>query len=342
MPDAQEELLKTFELEKKSKSFGNARTVRNAVDTVMDNYADRCIATHDNTNSIRLEDVQKYSESRRIALQHELKNAGASNQLDESIVSQSELKSRLKNGSDNPDTEITNMVGAESFKAEMDMLKNQKDFYGKTERQKILLVGDNDPNAYVRVLTGYLYKLGYITENKYLDLQAEFLKGSYVGHTAKRAEAIIAYASGGVLLIRNINMLTTATDSFSSEAISAIMEALNGKDEVTIVVADAPSNFINNIQSNFTITYQMPVYDKNQLIQIFMMQSRADGFSLDQSALDKLNVVITPEMKEQDVIGLYNSAKKNHINNYTEQTKYILTGADIVVKPKIKLNLKLS
>ncbi len=73
-----------------------------------------------------------------------------------------------------------------------------------------------------------------------------------------------------------------------------------------------------------------------------MMQSRADGFSLDQSALDKLNVVITPEMKEQDVIGLYNSAKKNHINNYTEQTKYILTGTDIVTKPKIKLNLKLS
>ena len=340
--DAIDELKKTFELEKRSKSFGNARTVRNAVDTVMDAYADRCIATHNNTNTVTLDDVKVYAEKRKVALQHELKNAGASNQLDESIVSQSELKSRLKNGSDNPDTEITNMVGAESFKAEMDMLKNQKEFYGKTERQKILLVGDNDPNAYVRVLTGYLYKLGYITENKYLDLQAEFLKGSYVGHTAKRAEAIIAYASGGVLLIRNINMLTTATDSFSSEAISAIMEALNEKDDVTIVVADAPSNFINNIQSNFTITYQMPVYDKNQLIQIFMMQSRADGFSLDQSALDKLNVVITPEMKEQDVIGLYNSAKKNHINNYTEQTKYILTGADIVTKPKIKLNLKLS
>lgn len=340
--EAIDELKKTFELEKRSKSFGNARTVRNAVDTVMDAYADRCIATHNNTNTVTLDDVKVYAEKRKVALQHELKNAGASNQLDESIVSQSELKSKLKNGSDNPDTEITNMVGAESFKAEMDMLKNQKDFYGKTERQKILLVGDNDPNAYVRVLTGYLYKLGYITENKYLDMQAEFLKGSYVGHTAKRAEAIIAYASGGVLLIRNINMLTTATDSFSSEAISAIMEALNEKDEVTIVVADAPSNFINNIQSNFTITYQMPVYDKNQLIQIFMMQSRADGFSLDQSALDKLNVVITPEMKEQDVIGLYNSAKKNHINNYTEQTKYILTGADIVVKPKIKLNLKLS
>ena len=340
--DAIDELKKTFELEKRSKSFGNARTVRNAVDTVMDAYADRCIATHNNTNTVTLDDVKVYAEKRKIALQHELKNAGASNQLDESIVSQSELKSKLKNGSDNPDIEITNMVGAESFKAEMDMLKNQKDFYGKTERQKILLVGDNDPNAYVRVLTGYLYKLGYITENKYLDMQAEFLKGSYVGHTAKRAEAIIAYASGGVLLIRNINMLTTATDSFSSEAISAIMEALNEKDDVTIVVADAPSNFINNIQSNFTITYQMPVYDKNQLIQIFMRQSRADGFSLDQSALDKLNVVITPEMKEQDVIGLYNSAKKNHINNYTEQTKYILTGADIVIKPKIKLNLKLS
>ena len=56
--DAIDELKKTFELEKRSKSFGNARTVRNAVDTVMDAYADRCIATHNNTNTVTLDEVQ--------------------------------------------------------------------------------------------------------------------------------------------------------------------------------------------------------------------------------------------------------------------------------------------
>lgn len=340
--DAIDELKKTFELEKRSKSFGNARTVRNAVDTVMDAYADRCIATHNNTNTVTLDDVKVYAEKRKVALQHELKNASATNQLDENIVRQAELKSRLKAGAENPDSEIGNLIGAEAFKKEIDLLKSQKEFYGKTERQKVLLLGENDCNNYVRLLTGYLYQMGYITDNKYLDIQAEFLKGSYVGHTAKRAEAIIAYASGGVLLIRNLNMVNESKDSYGSEAISAIMTAITDNKDVTIVIADTPSQFISSIQSYFTITYELPVYTKDQLCQIFMMMAQKDGFSLDQSASDKLNVTITPSMKEQDVIGLYNDAKKKHITNYTEETKYILTGNDIVAKPKIKLNLKMS
>ena len=204
------------------------------------------------------------------------------------------------------------------------------------------MLGENDCNNYVRLLTGYLYQMGYITDNKYLDIQAEFLKGSYVGHTAKRAEAIIAYASGGVLLIRNLNMVNESKDSYGSEAISAIMTAITDNKDVTIVIADTPSQFISSIQSYFTITYELPVYTKEQLCQIFMMLAQKDGFSLDQSASDKLNVTITPSMKEQDVVGLYNDAKKKHITNYTEETKYILTGNDIVAKPKIKLNLKMS
>ena len=339
--DAIDELKKTFELEKRSKSFGNARTVRNAVDTVMDAYADRCIATHNNTNTVTLDDVKVYAEKRKVALQHELKNASATNQLDESIIRQAELKSRLKAGSENPDSEIGSLVGIDEFKKEIDLLKSQKEFYGKVERQKILLLGDSDCNNYVRLLTGYLYQMGYITDNKYLDIQAEFLKGSYVGHTAKRAEAIIAYASGGVLLIRNLNMVNESKDSYGSEAISAVMTALTDNKDVTIVIADTPSQFISSIQSYFTITYELPVYTKEQLCQVFMVMAKKDGFTLDQSASDKLSLVITPSMKEQDIVGLYNDAKKNHITNYTEETKYILTGNDIVAKPKIKLNLKM-
>ena len=339
--DAIDELKKTFELEKRSKSFGNARTVRNAVDTVMDAYADRCIATHNNTNTVTLDDVKVYAEKRKVALQHELKNASATNQLDESIIRQAELKSRLKAGSENPDSEIGSLVGVDEIKKEIDLLKSQKEFYGKVERQKILLLGDSDCNNYVRLLTGYLYQMGYITDNKYLDIQAEFLKGSYVGHTAKRAEAIIAYASGGVLLIRNLNMVNESKDSYGSEAISAVMTALTDNKDVTVVIADTPSQFISSIQSYFTITYELPVYTKEQLCQVFMVMAKKDGFTLDQSASDKLNLVITPNMKEQDIVGLYNDAKKNHITNYTEETKYILTGNDIVAKPKIKLNLKM-
>ena len=331
-------LLEAFTLEKQAKSFGNARTVRNAVDAIMDNYADRNIKAKTDTRIIEAEDVQKYIDSRKVFLQHEIKNSSAANNVDESIIRLSELKSKVKDGSENAIQDLANLIGLDSFCNELAAIKNQKEFYGKTEPQKILLIGGqgSGKSSLARILTGYLYENGYIQENKYLDISADFLKGSYVGHTSKRANAIINYATGGVLFIKNINMVANSEDSFAPEVLAAIDEALSSN--LTIIIGDSDSQYIRGISNMFNVVYQIPAYNGEQLTQIFVQKAQEDNFTVSQEALDKAASILVNKTNVRDAINLYNNAKKKHITNFTEETKYVLVEQDIE-KPVLKLKI---
>ena len=344
--NAIEVLRNAFEAETKSKSFGNARTVRNAVDTIMDYYADRCIATNNKSNIIIEEDVQHYYDDRKKILQHELKNASAVNQIDESIIRIAELKSKLKDGSENPEEDFNNIIGIDELKQEIEMLKSQKEFYNETQHQNILLLGECSFNKDIikKAITGALYKYGYINENKYLDINAEFMKGSYVGHTSKRSEGIISYASGGVLFISNTNLLTDTNDNFGQEVITNIATAINENTDVTIVIMDDNSSeFLESIKNSFTIIYEFPEYNTEQLYQIFVQLSENDGFTITENASNKIyNLIESSIHYAAEINNFYNNVKKNHINNYNgdESTKYIIDEADIsLTRQTIKLKL---
>ena len=333
--NAKQALLDVFALEKKSKSFGNARTVRNAVDAIMDYYADRSIREKSNTHKIMLEDIQLFAEDRRRALQHELKNASAANQLDEQIIRLSELKSRMKNGSNDPNKDLSMLIGLETFKNEVDILRSQKEFYGHAVHQKILFIGNDGcgKSTLASILTGYLYNLGYIQENKYLEIPAELLKGSYVGHTAKRAEAIISYASGGVLYIKNYNGLVSSNDSFAGEALSAISTAINENTDVTIILADYESDTINLMRNMFTLVYEFPTYNNEQLLQIFDIQAMKQNFVVNDEARQTLyNYIISQQLSIRDIQQIYTHTVKNHISNFNgdESTKYVISVNDLV------------
>ena len=345
---AKELLLRTFELEKQSKSFGNARTVRNAVDAIMDNYADRCITEGDKSNVIKYQDVALYTQSRENELQHELRNASATNQIDESIIRLSELKNKVKEGSANPDQDFREMIGLETFADEINLLKSQKDFFNESKSQNVLFVGPDGcgKTSLTRILTGYLYQYGYIKDNRYLEISAEFLKGSYIGHTSRRAESIISYASGGVLYIKNIHLLTNSdNDNFAQEALSAIITALNTNNNVCIVISDIDGSALYNYQNLFSIIYAFPTYEANDLLSIFNLNAQKDGFTVAQETFNKLfEHLQTKQLSCRDLIQLYNNTKKNHINNFSKgitTDKFTISPADLDTnKPKLKLNLK--
>ena len=345
---AKDLLCHVFELEKQSRSFGNARTVRNAVDAIMDNFADRCIKTGDKSNIITYDDVEKYAILRQNELQHEIRNTSAVNQVDESIIRLSELKNKVKEGSIDPDKDLNEMVGLASLQEEVKLLQSQKEFYGDNiAKQNILLIGPNGcgKSSVAKILTGYLYKYGYIADNRYLEISAEFLKGSYVGHTAKRAESIISYANGGVLFIKNIHLLLDTTDNFAQEAMSAIINALSSSN-IPIIISDADGQALLNIQNLFSLIYVFPEYTNEDLLQIFNSYSKKDGFTIDQAALTKLNQYITSkQFNIRDIAQLYDKTKKKHITNFTNgqsPDKYTLTANDIdTIVPVIKLNINI-
>ena len=157
-------LIEAFTYEKKSKSFGNARTVRNAVDAVMDNYVDRVTSTGKHNFVITLEDVKKYAEERKPIILHEIQNSSSADHLAESIVSAAELKQYRKDGSENPEEDMNNLAGLDELKNEIKLLEKQKEFYGKPVHQKIVLIGKHGcgKSTVAKILTGALYKYGYI------------------------------------------------------------------------------------------------------------------------------------------------------------------------------------
>ena len=334
-------LFKTFELEQKSRFFGNARTVRNAVDAVMDHYADRCVKEGTKEATIKLEDVQLYAQDREKELQSELRNASATNQLDESIIRLAELKPKIKPGSENPEADLQQLIGLDNIRKEIELLKSQKEFYGEEytgQQQNILLIGPEGcgKTSVTTVLTGFLYKFGYIRENRYLDINADFLKGSYVGHTSRRADSIISYARGGVLYIRNVSMLVSnnSSDSFGMEAMSAIITALTNNPDLVIIIADSSINALQNVKNLFSIVYEFPKYSANELLQIFNICAYKDNFQVRQETFEKLNAYLmnTNIVSVRDVIQLYNNTKKNHINNYTGgDNKFIIEPQDLII-----------
>ena len=287
--------------------------------------------------------IKNYNNRKR-TLQHEIKNASAANQVDEQIIRLSELKPRVKLGSENPDNDLNELIGLDTFRSEIISLKNQKEFYDKVEKQRILMLGESGcgKSTLTKILTGYLYKLGYIEENKYLEIPAEFLKGSFVGHTAKRAEAIISYASGGVLFIKNYNVLCEGQDAFTGEAIAAITNALTAENDVTIIIADKPSENINTIKDLFTIVYEFPTYSDEQLLEIFDSIVARNKFTISENARSKvLDYIKHNKPNIREVQQIFSNTLKTHINNYdgNEETKYYINENEITLPKKIKLNI---
>ena len=168
------------------------------------------------------------------------------------------------------------------------------------------------------------------------------MKGSYVGHTNKRAESIISYASGGVLVISGINLLVNSDDNFSQEVISIIVTALNENPDVTLVILDNDSEFINSLKTSCTIVYEFPNYNTDQMYQIFEQLAVKDGFSITEDAANKTKSLIENSIHSvSNINNFYNIVKKNHIANFNGvDNKFVIVEEDIsLTRPTIKLNL---
>ena len=99
------------------------------------------------------------------------------------------------------------------------------------------------------IMTGYLYKMGLIQENSYLDINGDFLRGMYLGHTGKRTEAVVQYAQGMVLFIDEAYLLATSdgqADSFGQEAVGVLLDAMEKYRKNFVVIFAGYEKEMNN------------------------------------------------------------------------------------------------
>ena len=335
-PEAKKLLEKHFDAERQSPTFGNARVVRNALDMILDVHADRFmnrLVPQEKKFVFTVEDIQEYISVRSDQLSEDARNYIASQNLDNSIISFAELKGRTKEGSADPDKDLNALTGLNVVKDEIRKMKAQFDFYdggmGNTEGHHMCFVGapGTGKSTVAGIMTAYLHRMGIIQRNEYLDINGDFLRGMYLGHTGKRTEAVIQYCQGMVLFVDEAYLLQQNSDgdNFGQEAIGVLLDAMekHRKNFVVIVAGyDKEMNaFLNansGLRSRISMTFHFQSYTSHELAMMMNRLAKTDGFKVE-------------------------AVKQSHIMNfadgkYPESMKFVVTKAD--VEPVFGMNIQ--
>lgn len=357
-PEALELLRAHFVKEKAVPGFGNARVVRNALDVILDNHADRFMKhelPEEKRNVIVKEDVESYLKVRLKQMQEDGRNFIASRNLDSTVVSLSELKGRTKDGSADPDKDLEALTGLSQVKEEIAQMKAQFDFYGgKIESEGHHMVFYGPPGTgkttVAAIMTGYLYQMGIIRENRYLDINGDFLRGMYLGHTGKRTEAVVQYSQGMVLFVDEAYLLQSSneSDNFGAEAIGVLLDAMEKNRKGFVVIFAGydreMESFLNansGLRSRISKEFHFRSYTPKELCQMMKRLAKTAGFKVDSSVWIPLQEYLRERRKDpyfgngRYIRSFFEECKQVHIVNYSkgvwsESEKFVIGKEDVL------------
>lgn len=144
---------------------------------------------------------------------------------------------------------------------------------GKTELGKIL---------------GHVYKAMGVLSNGEMNIATRSdLVGKYLGHTATKTQEFIDKCKGGVMFIDEAYSLghPEGRDSFSKECIDTLNQNMSERRDFLVIIAgygDAldKSFFSMNegLKRRFTFRYDITGYTSNELLEIFLLKVKNDGW----------------------------------------------------------------
>lgn len=206
-----------------------------------------------------------------------------------------------------------------------------------------------------RIISNILYNLGYIKENKLIEVSSKDLVGQYVGQTAPKTMDVINKSLNGVLFIDEAYSLAVkGENSYNAEAIATLIQAMeNYRDKLVVIFAGYTKEMQDFLDSNSGIvsrigyTLEFEDYKTEELIKIFNNFATKNGFIVDEEASKYLEEVINENRKTKNfgnarfVRNIYEKTVIKHATNVKDkkQNKILktLTKEDISIE-----NLNLS
>lgn len=151
-----------------------------------------------------------------------------------------------------------------------------------------------------RMVSNILYNLGYIKENKLIEVSSKDLVAEYVGQTAPKTMSVIEKAMNGVLFIDEAYSLAVSNNnSYNAEAIATLIQAMeNYRDKLVVIFAGYTKemqDFLNSnsgIVSRIGYTFEFDDYTTKELIDIFLTMTDKAGFKVEKEALEYLEEII--------------------------------------------------
>lgn len=226
-----------------------------------------------------------------------------------------------KEGFANSDELLENLIGLKSVKDEVLKLRlrleleKKQELQGRTKKSKcnmhMFFTGNpgTGKTTVARIITGILYDMGYINENKCVEVGKEDIVGQYLGHSSQKAKATIREALGGVLFIDEAYSLCEnyQGDGFAKEAVEVILKSMEDyRDNLIIIFAGYTKEMQKfkemnpGLKSRIGLTIEFPDYNADELTQIFIRKAEENCYTIPKDAIAKVHAVCDMACKEKD------------------------------------------
>ncbi len=187
-----------------------------------------------------------------------------------------------------------------------------------------------------RMIADILYNLGYIKQNKLLEVTSRDLVAEYVGKTAVKTMDVINKAMGGILFIDEAYTLATKNNdnSYNGECIATLIKAMEDYcDNLVVIFAGYTKEMQDFLDSNSGIvsrigyTFEFEDYTNEELIQIFKNMVVKSGFALEDDAVEVVNKLINENRDTKNfgnarfIRNVYEKTIINHARNTKNNKK---------------------
>lgn len=228
--------------------------------------------------------------------------------------------------------ELDELVGLKDVKKSLNDLVNLISLKSKTEGSlkikdinlHMLFLGNpgTGKTTVARLLSGILYNLGYIKEDKLIEVSSKDLVAEFVGQTAPKTNAVVERARGGILFIDEAYALASdGSNSYNDEAIATLIKDMEDyRDDLVVIFAGYTKEmqaFLNSnsgIVSRIGYTMNFQDYTVDELMQIFNQMISKVGFKITDGAQNKARKII------EENIGTENFGNARFVRNMYEKT----------------------
>ncbi|WP_411030729.1 tetratricopeptide repeat protein [Spongiimicrobium sp. 3-5] len=287
--DAEQKLFRYYKYlyETKDDTFGNARTVRNSFERILQ------------AQSIRLSDYGHIPDDVLSSLTlKDVDNALADVFQEASEESLEDVLADLEKliGLDNIKKEINvliNFIKVEKMRSQQGM---------SSTKLSLHLVFQGPPGTgktTVARLLGRIFRaMGIIGKGHVIEVDRSHLIGQYVGQTAPKTNEVIDSALNGVLFIDEAYTLNSSGggNDFGSEAIATLLKRMeDDRDRLIVVVAGYKQDmdkFIKSnsgLQSRFNRYMDFGDYSPTELMQIFQLFCSNNNYQISEAGIPTLS-----------------------------------------------------
>lgn len=220
----------------------------------------------------------------------------------------------VKEGSRNPEKDLQDMIGLplvkqkvtemaarmqferEAMTKEKQEKKQTRSEYGMNGRHFVFYGSAGTGKTTVaRIITGFLYKYGYIKENKCIEIDGNFLKAGEMSDT--KTKLLIQKAYGGVLFIDETYAIMDGTAEYGKAVIATLIKEMeDNRDKFTVILAGYKNDIKRLLDTNEGFKsrikeyLEFPDYSTTEMKDIFQAMAHGKGYIVSQEALDNFEV----------------------------------------------------